>query len=228
MHQKIVQFLLETVRVNYEEIAKDFDETRQRQLWPEIKKYLDIIPQNARVLDAGCGNARVFEYLKNKKIGYWGIDQSRALIQIAKERYEKCFNAHFSVGNILSFQNKFKFKYILSIAVLHHIPSQELRKKFFFNLKNQLEGDGEIFLTVWRLWTRWCYVKLILKFYFLKLFGLNKMDSGDIKFNWGKTKISERYYHAFTFRNLKKEIQTSGFTIKKAFFDKHNYYFILK
>ena len=57
------------------------------------------------------------------------------------------------------------------------------------------------------------------------------MGFGDILFDWKNSQgkpISQRYYHAFTKRQLKKIIKIAGLEIEKIYKDKYNYYVILK
>jgi ubiquinone/menaquinone biosynthesis C-methylase UbiE len=62
-----------------------------------------------------------------KKEHYVGIDISENLIEKAKQMFP---DMHFDVGDVcdLPYQND-TFDMAISSAVLHHIPSQELRMK---------------------------------------------------------------------------------------------------
>ena len=57
---------------------------------------------------------------------------------------------------------------------------------------------------------------------FKKIFFLNNLDFGDILFYWkdkNSQLVSERYYHAFTLRELKKTAKNFDINI-----DKYNYW----
>ena len=41
----------------YESISDHFSQTRYK-VWPSVKKFLDEIPDNASVLEVGCGNGK--------------------------------------------------------------------------------------------------------------------------------------------------------------------------
>ena len=74
------------------------------------------------------------------------------------------------------------------------------------------------------------YYKLIWRFSILKLLNKNKMDFGDILFDWKNNQgnaLSQRYYHAFTAKKLKKIAQKAELKIKKIYKDKYNYYLVL-
>ena len=92
-----------------------------------------------------------------------------------------------------------------------------------------LENDGVIVISNWNLWSS-RHKSLIIKQIFYKLIGLNKKDFGDIIFPWknkhGET-ISNRYYHAFTRRELlylAKKADFKNITIRS---EKYNYWLIL-
>jgi SAM-dependent methyltransferase len=123
------------------------------------------------------------------------------------------------------------FDYVFCIAVLHHLPGEDLRLKALEQMKGKIKPGGKIILTVWNLWNQGKFRKLIIKYGFLKLVGLNKMDFGDILFNWKNNQgeqISRRYYHAATKNELKKIAVNAGLKVKKLYEDKYNYYLILE
>ncbi len=60
--------------------------------------------------------------------------------------------AEFKVGDSLTVNFKNRFDYIISIAVLHHIPSKELQLKFLRNIYQALKPKGKILISVWNRW----------------------------------------------------------------------------
>ncbi|MFH1661656.1 MAG: methyltransferase domain-containing protein [Candidatus Falkowbacteria bacterium] len=236
MNKQTQNNLLKIVKRNYNEIADDFSETRKKKLWPELIKLAGAVKDGdpstssgqVKVLDVGCGSGRLLEAFKNKKINYLGIDDSEKLINLAKKK-----NQNFIVGNILELNkiSELNFNYVFCIAVLHHLPGKDLQINALKQLKNKITPDGKIILTVWNLWSQLKFRKLILKFYLLKLIGKNKMDAGDILFDWKNSKgevVSKRYYHGFRKKELRKIIKKSGLRIEKIYKDKYNYYAVLK
>ena len=98
-------------------------------------------------------------------------------------------------------------------------------------MKNKLNPNGKIIITVWNLWPQAKFRRLIFKCALLKFLGKNKFDFGDILFDWKNNRgeqISRRYYHAFTLNELKKLASRAGLKIEKLYKDKYNYYFVLK
>lgn len=236
MNKQTQKELLDIVKSNYEAVADEFNETRKKYLWPELLNLAETVKDGDKILDAGCGNGRLLKAMQDKKIDYLGVDNSENLIVKAQEEFSKKeikARAEFRVGNILELANfpELNFDYIFSIAVLHHFPGNDLRVQALKQLKNKISQNGKIIITVWNLWSQPKYRTLIIKFFLLKLIGKNKMDAGDILFDWKNTKgeiKSRRYYHAFTKRELKKTIYKAGFKIEKIYKDKYNYYLILK
>jgi len=56
------------------------------------------------------------------------------------------------------------------------------------------------------------------------------MDLGDLLFDWKNSAgqaVSQRYYHAFTKRELKKISKQAGLKIERLYQDKYNYYAVL-
>ena len=181
-----------------------------------IKKYLaEIIKElpfkSYNIVDLGCGNGRWFELFQERQVDYIGVDASEKLIEIARKKYPQ---AKFQVADALNlpFPNGF-FDKIYSIAVLHQIPSKELRLQFLKEVKRVLRPGGLLILTVWKF-HQLKELSLFFKYTILKLFGKSKLDFKDIFEPWGK-KI-ERYYHCFSKKELMKLVQKAGFQIQKV------------
>lgn len=230
MKQATQKYLLGLVKKNYDDIAQEFDQTRQKEPWSELNNLTEPVKDGDSVLDVGCGNGRLARLFFDKKVKYLGIDSSAGLVELAKRNFP---DYHFAEGNILDLSHlkTADFDYIYCIAVLHHLPGIDLQTAALEQLKNKIKPSGKIIITVWNLWEKPKFRKLIYKFAWLKVFGMNKMDFGDIIFSWKNSlqeKLSQRYYHAFTERGLKKIVELSGLQIEKIYMDKYNYYLILK
>ncbi|MDD5071167.1 MAG: methyltransferase domain-containing protein [Patescibacteria group bacterium] len=234
MDKQTQKNLLNLVKANYEEISGQFNQTRKKYLWPELIKLTEKIKTGDKILDVGCGNGRLLEAFKNKRIDYLGIDSSENLIEHAKKLHPK---NKFIVGDILDLGKipEINFDYVFSIALFHHLPGDDLRIAALRQLKNKVGEEGKIIIAVWNLWSQAKFRKLIFKFTLLKIIKKNlpagRMDFGDILFDWkspdGKAQ-SRRYYHAFTKMELRKIIKKAGLKIEKLYKDKYNYYAILK
>ncbi|MEI6596849.1 MAG: class I SAM-dependent methyltransferase [bacterium] len=248
MNRQTQKNLLDLVKRNYEEIADDFNTTRKKYLWPELIKLAESVKGGDKILDAGCGNGRLVEAFRNKKINYLGVDSSEKLIESARKNYVREIasspstasrNDKWAVADILELDklSEKDFDYIFCIAVLHHLPGEDLRLKALKQMKNKLKPGGKIIITVWNLWNQEKFIKLIFKYGLFRLLGKNlpvgevgNLDFGDILFDWKNKdgeRISRRYYHAFTKNQLKKLAFSAGFKIEKLYKDKYNYYLVL-
>ncbi|MEK7627570.1 MAG: methyltransferase domain-containing protein [Patescibacteria group bacterium] len=227
--------ILEDTRRNYNLIADDFSRTR-RNLWPELSFLKEYIKNGDKILDLGCGNGRLVELLKDRDIEYTGVDNSERLIELARYKYS-ADKIKFIVtdGFNLPFPDNY-FDKIFSVAVLHHIPSRELRLKFLSEMRRVLKKDGIAVFMVWNLWQR-KGIKFQIKYFLLKILGLSRLDFKDVLMPY-KVKNARilRYYHAFTKKELSNLFLKAGFAVDKAGLlsrgdkggDYYNYYIIAK
>lgn len=230
MNKQAQKYLLNLVKKNYEDVAEEFDITRQKEPWQGLVELTQMVEDENSVLDVGCGNGRLVRLFGGKTINYIGVDSSASLIELAKTNFP---DHSFNVSNILELGQikQINFDFIFCIAVLHHLPGADLQIAALKKLKNKINFDGKIIISVWNMWEQKKYRNLIIKYFLLKLIGKNKMDLGDIIFSWKNSlgkKLSERYYHAFTMVQLKKIAKQAGLKIEKLYKDKYNYYLILK
>ena len=216
MDKNYAQYLLKKVIQDYNLIAEDY--ARTRAFIPEdIRALGEHIKAGERVLDMGCGSGRLFEIAKNKNADFLGIDGSPALIEIAKKKYSE---AEFQVADALDmpFPDN-HFDKVYSISVIHHIPSKTLRLQYFKEANRVLKPGGLLILRVWDFWKRKEGIRLFLKYAFLKLLGISKLDFKDVFLPWrdsatGKAKV-QRYFHCFAKAELEKIAKEAGFKIKK-------------
>jgi SAM-dependent methyltransferase len=251
MNRVIAQKLLNKTAMDYESIAKDFSVTRFA-LWPEFGEFLKFIKNGDAVLDLGCGNGRLYELFEGLStrlnnsakgriapeahltgsIDYLGLDRSANLISAAKERWRGS-GAKFGIGDVLDMNFKNEFDAVFFIAVLHHIPNEELRLEALKKIYVSLKPGGKFFMTNWMLWQK-KYLSYIVKYTVLKMIGKNKMDFGDILLPWkangekeyGKSEDITRYYHAFTKREILRLAKLAGFKIVKSWKSDRNYVMI--
>jgi SAM-dependent methyltransferase len=231
MKKKIAKAILKLVEDSYNSIATDFDLTRKKELWPKIKEYAAKVDDGNRVLDLACGNGRLLQAFKDKKISYLGIDNSIGLVNIARRNYP---GFEFVKGNVLYLldllDKEKKYDYVFCLAALQHIPGKKLRLEALKNMGDILAENGEVIVSNWNLWQSQHRKKIFL-FIFYKIIGFNSLDFKDILFPWKRNngqRISYRYYHAFTKRELIKLAEKAGF--KKIILekDKYNYWLFLK
>jgi len=229
--------IIEELKENYDELSREFSNTRAH-LWTEFSELAEYVKNGDKVLDLGCGNGRLYELFKDRPVEYVGIDNSLRLIELAKKNQlpSKFQAPQFLVADALEmpFKNQ-EFDIIFSIAVLHHIPSVELRQQFLDNCYKALKPDGRLILTVWNFWQP----RLLLKYrLWPTIFGFHRreLDPGDVLIPWKMRvprsetlalheknlppifKIIDRYYHAFRHKELTKLLTGSGFKVEKRYY----------
>jgi len=220
LNKEYAQQLLNKVKNDYNQIAEEFSNTRHRA-WEEISFLFDYIKSDDRVLDSGCGNGRYLPLIRERGGQYFGIDNSEELVRIAKSRYP---GENFQVADVLQlpFEDNF-FDKIYCLAVLHHIPSKELRLRFFEEAKRVLKQGGLLILTVWKF-KRWQERVLLLKYNILRVLGKprrrasslrgwSKMEKNDLFLPWQKE--IPRYYHCFSENELTGLAKEVGLEIVK-------------
>lgn len=196
MDLKLAQNLLEANRRIFNEIADEFSESR-KELWPELRELGKYAVSGDKILDLGCGNGRLYELFSDKNVEYTGIDYSENLVRIAKKKY----GDKFIQGDILSLPfSEQKFDSVWAIAVLHMIPSKELRKCAVDEIKRVLKQGGRVIVVVWKL-------KSLLRKNIFK--------------DWRNTG-RKRYYYKFSKRELRKLFEKSGFKIEELRYLKRN------
>lgn len=233
MDKQTQKQLLNIVKKGYSNNAEKFSETRKKQLsplWDELLKIVGDIKPDSRILDVGCGNGRLLKAIGEKKVEYLGIDNSERMVALAKELHPE---QRFLVNEVLELSKipEINFDYVFFVAVLHHLPGEDLRVAALKQLKNKVSDNGRIIIVNWNFWHHKKLRKLIWRYAILKIFKKNNFDFGDILFQgWQDDKGggSERYYHAFTKRGLRKIAKKAGLKIEKLYKDKYNYYLILK
>lgn len=220
MKEKIIQKIKNDIKSFYEEVGENFSSTRG-SLWKDLLKFKTFVNNGDFILDLGCGNGRLLELFKNKNIKYFGLDQSRKLIELARKKYQSK-DYQFVIGQAenLPFENN-KFDKVFAIALLHHLPDQDGQKKVILEIKRVLKPKGLAILTVWNLRK----TKFILKqifyrlIYFKKFWGLSFYD---FLIPWKtKNKIYWRYYRAFSKKELIKLIKKFNCQIVKIYHNKN-------
>ena len=110
----------EDVSKFYDDIALQFSRTR-KNWWDSLNFVKKYIKNKNHLLDFGCGNGRLLEFIYNENLDlkYEGVDISKELVEIAQNHYRK---EQFSVikdEGETSFK-KAQFEVVISIAVFHH------------------------------------------------------------------------------------------------------------
>ena len=192
----------------YNKIASHFDNTRHF-IWPSVKTFLNQIPKYSLVADIGCGNGKNMCHLSNDYI-FIGADFSIELAKICnKKNLEICCANNYS----LPFNNN-SFDNSISIAVIHHLSTEESRLKAINEILRITKPNGLIMIQVWAFEREHC----------------KKYDTQDSMIPWKtKNKTYYRYYYLFTEHELDNLIKKSEYksTIVNSYKERDNYIVIL-
>lgn len=206
--------ILKKVEQDYNLMAKEWD-AKQIYLPPYRVKSAQKVKDGQAVLDVGCGNGILYEYLAQKSIQYVGTDISKNLLVFAARRAKK-LNAEqhqkakyeFIQGSVtkLPFQDNC-FDWVFAFAILHHVPGDELRKKAVQELYRVLKPGGRVVVTVWNLFSDYAREKFKIDSQ------LKEGASNDVIIPWKatKNKIVQRYLYAFTKVELRDFFKKAGF-----------------
>ena len=209
--------ILKKTKEDYSIIASDFSEKR-KYMWRDLKPFLKLIKPGDKVLDAGCGNGRLYKELKGKKIDYLGIDFSKDLLRIAKKSNPGVGFRQEDISKKKTWNCLKNYDVICCIAVLHHFPTKKEQLKVLRYINIALEKNGLAIFSVWNLWQ-----KRFWKLHFQQL--VWKIFKG-FKLKWilvpykvtkdGKViKIVNRFCYAFCPEELEKIVKKAGFKIVK-------------
>ena len=220
MNKNNPQKIIEKVRDDYDLIAKEWDLSRNRASKLKIDLISDI-KSGYEVLDIGCGNALMLPFVLKKGAFYSGLDISESLIEIARKKYLKEVEqekAELVVGQATnSFFKDNEFDFVISFSVLHHIPSEKLRKKFFEEIKRVSKSNAKVKIIVWNLLSDWANKRFNIKDQ------LDGKENGDVLIPWKATqgKVIDRYYYQFSQKELLSLTKDMGFeNIEINFFNR--------
>lgn len=199
--------LVASIRDSYGAIAEHFAQTRTA-LWPELIEFTASVKPGERVLDAGCGNGRLYPAIIEKGAEYVGIDLVPELLKEAKQQYPE---GNFQLGDLTRLAVAGEFNHIFMIAVLHHIPAA-LRLACLQQLYGKLQPGGKLYITVWNLFqTRMWHLTLPTLLH----------GSREVMVPWKNQQGSEmtkRRYYAFTKSELRSLLLRAGFKNVKIWY----------
>ncbi len=172
----------------------------------------------------GCGSGRLTEIFQDARVEYIGFDSNGAAVCFAQKTYDASLKIapKFFVKDIVDFPWPFEdktFDLVFMVAVFHHIPSKELRQDVLGEIRRVLKPGGKLIMTNWNLRSIWAIRKFwpeILRIYFPH----KSLDKGDFYAPW-KLRSGEtvnRFYHSFSLKEIKKEIDKGGLTILENYY----------
>jgi SAM-dependent methyltransferase len=216
--------LIDINRDFYTRFGDSFSATRHR-IQPGVRRVISMLRKDESILDLGCGNGELArELAKHGHRGpYLGLDFSVPLLQDA-ETQPQGFSASFMEVDLTRLSNiKSRistpggWSLITAFAVLHHIPSNEVRLDILHAVHGLLAESGEFILSHWQFLNSdklrariqdWSKVDI----------SSSDVDPGDHLLDWRSGGDGLRYVHHFSKDELAILADAAGFVIRDTFY----------
>ncbi|MFX1569059.1 MAG: class I SAM-dependent methyltransferase [Promethearchaeota archaeon] len=126
------------IEQGYNKIAEDYYTQRDLNKFnTELETFSSLLPENASILDAGCGaGIPTAKFLVEKGFNVIGIDLSDKMLSLARKNTPDATFLKMDINDITF--NKNTFDGIISVYTLFHIPRgnhQEIFRRFYEILK---------------------------------------------------------------------------------------------
>ena len=231
MDADVAQRLIALNQAFYQKLASPFSATRS-QVQPGVKRVLGDVPAGAAILDLGCGNGSVARELEKRgHTGkYIGMDFSEELLKEARKNVQiptssvqrptsriqfiqadltSNFNQHSAFSNQ-------HFDFVFAFAMLHHIPSRELRLGFLKQVGGLLAPGGRFVHSNWQFLNSPRLRDRIQPWEAVDL-DESQVDAGDYLLDWRSGGRGLRYVHHFHEAELGDLAAEAGFQVVDSF-----------
>ena len=224
MNPDVAARLIELNREFYTNFGDSFSATRHR-IQPGVHRVLDSLHGDENILDLGCGNGWfALELAKRSHRGsYLGLDFSLPLLRDA-ESLPKTFPSSFKEIDLTqlslntldpSFSDNYSL--ITAFAVLHHIPSIELRLNILQTVHQLLKSGGLFIHSNWQFLNSEKFKSRIQDW---SKAGLSSedVDSNDYLLDWRAGGEGLRYVHHYDENELSKLAKAINLEIFDVFY----------
>lgn len=200
-------------KVNYDNIASWFAQSRKNMKWEEIEYFLEKYEEEINgktLLDIGCGSWRLLEHfienLDDLDIDYYGVDSSKGMVKEAKNNFWFADFFVLDMTHIDTFHKK-NIECAFFIASFHHLQTSQEREEVLIKLKTILVPWSYVFLTNWALDSQVNIEK----------YSQNIIPDSQNQWGWKDYAIPfweyVRFYHWFSLSELEHIFQITGFEI---------------
>jgi 2-polyprenyl-3-methyl-5-hydroxy-6-metoxy-1,4-benzoquinol methylase len=196
------------------------------RLQPGVQRFLEELLPVKRVLDLGCGNGELWRTLHERgyRGEYVGVDFSDELLQIAASPYDNApipnqaifIQADISVPGWEKKLPSGKYDMILAFAVLHHIPSRELRLDILRKVRAMIQPKGTFIHSEWQFMNSQRLRKRLQPWDAISLSD-DQVEPGDYLLDWRHGGYGYRYVHHFDEDELIHLATESDFNISSTF-----------
>lgn len=225
MDSQAVKRLLALNREFYGKFASEFSETRTSKRM-ELERITPFLRDDMRVLDAGCGNGRLAEWLEGKgfRLTYVGIDSVPEVIEIARKRQSNLRNvstelqlADVTKSGWTTVLHSFgPFDAAFALGTLHHIPGIELRTRVLGDIRSLVRPGGVLILSNWQFMADERTRRKIVPWEKVGL-EASDLEEGDALIDWKRGGTGYRYVHQFSAAEVQSLSESSGFQVLEQF-----------
>ena len=224
MNADIAARLIAINRDFYTRFGDSFSATRHR-IQPGVRRVLEKLKKDESILDLGCGNGELArELAKRGHHGpYLGLDFSVPLLREAEVQSDG-FSAKFMQVDITQpsmFSEQLSdtehWLLITAFAVLHHIPSHEIRLGILRTTRDLLAEDGKFVLSNWQFLNSEKLKARIMPWEAASI-QPSEVEAGDYLLDWRSGGEGLRYVHHFSEAELSTLAREAGFTIQESFY----------
>jgi tRNA (uracil-5-)-methyltransferase TRM9 len=227
--------LIELNKDFYTRFGDSFSATRHR-IQPGVRRVLEMLKGDEDILDLGCGNAELARVLaqRGQRGAYLGVDFSLPLLRdaespLAGTSQPEGFSAKFLQIDLTQLSQDSEqlsvireqiaggCSLITAFAVIHHIPSHQLRLNMLQAVRQLLQPNGLFIHSNWQFLNSaklrariqdWSKVNL----------SSNDVDSNDYLLDWRSGGTGLRYVHHFDEGELHELAKATGFEITETFY----------
>lgn len=132
-----------TIQYYNEHAEEYFKETIDINIEDFRKKFISLLPKNAKIIDIGCGSGRDVKAFSEMGYNAIGLDIAENLSATAKQH----LNIDIIYENMINWKSSEPFDGMWCCGSLLHLHDDELQS-FLQNLKYNLKQDGIIFISV--------------------------------------------------------------------------------
>lgn len=215
--------LIELNKDFYTRFGDSFSATRHR-IQPGVRRMLEMLNGEESILDLGCGNGELARELAKRghRGSYLGVDFSLPMLRDADSQPEG-FSARFmeaDITRLAAFNNELlvsgKWPLITAFAMLHHIPSTELRLNILRTVRELIKDDGLFIHSNWQFLNS---EKLKARIQPWEVAALlpSDVDAGDYVLDWRDGGVGLRYIHHFSEVELNELAKASGFHVSETY-----------
>ncbi len=215
--------LIEINRGFYTRFGDSFSATRHR-IQPGVRRVLELLRGDESILDLGCGNGELARELARRghRGPYLGVDFSLPLLRAAEAQPDG-FSARFiqaDLTRLSAFSDQLSveggWSVITAFAVLHHIPSMELRLNILRVVYQWLKTDGIFILSNWQFLNSE-KLKARIQPWEVAALSASDVEAGDYLLDWRSGGKGLRYVHHFAESELDELAKASSFRIMDTF-----------